>query len=207
MKIKKIKTPKYENDSYLLKIKDFYLSKEKISNLIDNDKYLNIKYKKFKNKDISKIGFEDFIKERGSLRFFNNIENLCGSIYTYSVEERNGMLYNQIISTIKEILKNNPNSRKVALRIANSLGDYKKAEYGEIDVSCLNMIYFLKNKVNIVFRASDIKNELYYDIITIYWFFINPIYGDIPINLEIYSSTAQNVEFLNNLTEKLIKEI
>ncbi|MFW6225915.1 MAG: hypothetical protein ACOC3V_03065, partial [bacterium] len=66
---------------------------------------------------------------------------------------------------------------------------------------------YLKNKVNLIFRSSDIKYELYTDIITLYSYFIKPIYGNVPIDIEIYGSTGQNIDYFQNLLEKIYEVI
>jgi len=60
-----------------------------------------------------------------------------------------------------------------------------------------------------VFRASDVKDELIYDVLTLYSFFIVPV-TNAPVCLSIYSTTAQNIDsfddFLGYLG-KVTKEI
>ena len=46
MNINILKKPWFENDSYLLEIKEFSLSTSKINELINQDSYLELKYKK-----------------------------------------------------------------------------------------------------------------------------------------------------------------
>lgn len=200
MKIKINKKPTFENDSYFFTIKNFKFNINKIKDL-----YVLLKLEKFKNKDISKEGFENFLKERGSLRFFNSLSSLDGSIYTYSVEKRNNLTYENILKIVKETLNKNKFSRKVVVRMVNPLDEYIKSENGCFDTSCLNLIHYLDKKVVLVFRASDIKYELFADIITLYEFFIKPIYGDKKIDIEIFSSTGQNIKFLKKLIYNLRK--
>jgi hypothetical protein len=69
------------------------------------------------------------------------------------------------------------NNRRCFLRIANNFNRYYLSEKNNFDVSCLAAIHYYQNKPRIIFRASDIKNELYTDIITIYNFFIKPVYN------------------------------
>jgi len=192
------KKPQFEDDSYLITIKNFSLD---LTKKFDN--YTELKRNKFRNMDTSKDGLKPFLEDRGSLRMFDSIDSLVGSIYTYAVQERhNGITYEHAINYIKEIFEKNPNSRRAVLRIANSISDYRKAELEGYDVSCLNLIHYLRNQVNLVFRSSDIKHELYTDIVTIYEFFIEPIYGSTPINIQIYGSTGQNIDELDNLIKK-----
>ena len=95
--------------------------------------------------------------------------------------------------------------------------------YGDsIDVSCLSNIHYLKlgtkaePTINLIFRASDIKHELFPDIILVYWFFIKPVFKDRSVNLNVFASTSQNIDafkhtlhilhnVISNTTEKLHK--
>lgn len=203
MNINIIKKPEFENDSYLLEIKDFSLSELQINSLLEQDDYLKLKYTKFKNADVSKEGFEPFLKKRGSLRFFNDIERLYGSIYTFAVEDRHFATYQQVLQMVRDIFVKNPNSRKAVVRMANDIHEYRQAELKTYDVSCLNIIHYLNGQVNLMFRSSDIEYELYYDIITLYVFFMMPIYGHDNINIQIYGSTGQNVDQLQNIVKKV----
>lgn len=198
MHIDIIKRPHFEDDSYLFNIENF-----SIKNFPIDDGYLNLKIKKFLEKDISKNGFEKFLKERGSLRFFDKIDDLGGSIYTYSVQERNGISYDEVISIVKEMIEKHPQTRRALVRIANSIVDYKKAEDIGYDVSCLSTIHYKDNRVTLSFRSSDIEYELFTDIITLYKFFIQPVYGINPIGLEIFGSTGQKVHYFDKLIKKI----
>jgi len=200
MKSKVDKRPEFENDSYLINMSNFFLY-EKIY-----DDYTELKLKKFKEKDISKDGFDLFIKGKGSFRKFEEISNLEGSIYTKSVEERNNDSYENVIADVKNILKTNESSRKAVVRIANKISDYETSELETKDVSCLNLIHYLKNKVSFVFRSSDIKNELFTDLVTLYEYFIVPVYGRVFIDIEVYGSTGQNISYLDEVLKQLENE-
>lgn len=193
------KTPEYENDSYLFTIKDFIMKNFNVN------PYISLKREKFRNKDISKNGFDEFILERGSLRFFDQLENLPGSIYTYSIQDRQNMSYKDVLNTVREIFIKNKDSRRAALSMANPIVEYKKAELEGYDVSCLNLIHYLNNKSNLVFRSSDIEYELLADIVTIYEFFLMPIYGKFPIDIQIFGSTAQKVKCFDSLINQIME--
>ena len=200
-----IKIPVYENDDMLLNINSFWLSNEKLKLILDSDEYLKEKFNKFKNKDINFEGFERF-KDRPSFRNANLNTQLAGSIYTFAVEDRNGLNYEQSLISINSILDNNNKSRKAILRMVNPIWEYERSEhFGKLDVSCLSLIHYYDGDVKLIFRASDIENELFADIITLYWFFIKPIYN--KINITIYASTAQNIEYVHKLKEKINKWI
>jgi len=193
------KAPENENDSYLFTIKDFIMKDFNVN------PYISLKREKFKNKDISKDGFDEFIQERGSLRFFDQLENLPGSIYTYSIQDRQNMSYEDVLNAVREIFIKNRDSRRAVLTMANPIIEYKKAELEGYDVSCLNLIHYLNNKVNLVFRSSDIQYELLADIVTIYEFFLMPIYGHTPIDIQIFGSTSQKVKHFDNFMSQIME--
>ena len=194
-----IKRPDFEDDSYLIEMTNFELSNDQLDTIIDTDRYLTLKCVKFMDQDITPDGFEAF-SDRPSLRNINKSSMLTGSIYTYASAIRNDLAYNQITPMITKMLKQG--SRRAYLRMCNSLNDYHNSMIFGTDVSCLSNIHYLEDRVNLTFRASDVKNELFADIITIYIFFIQSIYKK-PIKLSIFASTAQNIDSFDNLVKQL----
>ena len=195
-----IKRPYEENDDFLIMIDEFYINEAKKI----NDPYIDLKMNKFFDKDISKEGFEDF-KDRLSLRNMDNLKDLRGSIYTFSVEERNSIPISQILLQVKELLS--VGSRRAVVRMANPISEYYRSQVkSNLDVSCLSMIHYLKNQVRLVFRACDVRDETFADIVTIWWHFLKPIYRN-PISLKIYGSTTQNHEYFDLLIENIQKKI
>lgn len=198
------KNPSIEDDYFMFTIGNFIISDSRLKELKENDPYLALKSNKFCNLDMDKGGFEKF-KDRPSFRNFDNIGKLNGTIYTYTVEEKNGVNYHEAIEMIRNMIFSDYGTRRCLLRIANSIKEYYNSSKFNLDVSCLSMIhYFAKedNNVRLVFRASDIKNELFVDIITIYEFFIKPIFHT-EINLTVFASTGQNIEEFENVINKL----
>jgi hypothetical protein len=175
-----IKKPKYENDSYL-----FQIYSNEILNF-ETDDYTKQKLIAFKNKNIDKSNFYNY--DKPSLKNLHLIKDLSGSIYTYTIEAKNNLSYENII----DIIKNNihKDNRRLLIRVNNSLEEYLTKNN---DVSCLSLIHYMPEKVRLIFRASDIKNELKTDLITIYHFFVLPIYLNKNILIEVYASTAQNI--------------
>ena len=202
------KYPCFENDDALYSIKGVSFSNEEIKIMEERNPYLKLKQEKFKNKDISKDGFEPFIY-KPSLRNFETIKDLRASIYTYVVEQRNnGIKYEDILQEVKNILEYNPNSRKAILRFSNDISEYHASEiYSELDVTCLAFIHYHKDEVKLVFRAHDIKEEGFSDFINIYTYFIKPIYGENPVTIKFYLSTTQNVDFFENYLRELRRDI
>jgi hypothetical protein len=58
----------------------------------------------------------------------------------------------------------------------------------------------------LVFRASDVTNELVPDILTINEYFLKPVYGDKEYQISIYSSSAQNTSGWSD-TVSLLQEL
>ena len=170
----------------------------------EKDSYLKLKQEKFKNRDISKDGFESFIY-KPSLRNFETIKDLRASIYTYVVEQRNnGIMYESIIQDIKNALNKNSKSRKFVLRFCNDITEYIASElFQELDVTCLSFIHYHENEVKLIFRAHDIKEEGLSDFINVYTFFIKPIYGTKPVDVKFYLSTTQNVDYFEEYLKQL----
>lgn len=202
--IKILKAPEFENDSYLIRLENFTINNALMEKLLKSDKYLLLKFNKFKNEDISKSGFEDF-KDRLSLRNIESLESLEGSIYTYKVGKENSKTYDQIITDIRYTFIKHPDTRRLMLRVANDFDEYNRSIEEGLDVSCLNLIHYMKNNAKLIFRASDILNELQVDITTIYEFFLRPVYKK-PITIEIFSSTSQNIDSFEKKIEEM-KEI
>lgn len=81
------------------------------------------------------------------------------------------------------------------LRLANPLIDYfDSTTNSAVDVTCLNLIHYTHDGARMIFRASDVKNELVPDILTVNKHFIKPVYGDLPYKISVFSSTAQNID-------------
>lgn len=196
MNIEIIKKPKKENDYMLFNIKNFFISKNKIKKICKKNNYIKTKIQAFNNKNINKNLFSDF-KKRPSFKNFEKINDLRGTIYTYSCEEKNDMKYERIINKIKKIVKTS--SRRGLIRIADTFKDYYESNK---NVSCLNLIHYYKDSMRLVFRASDIKNELYEDLITISNSFILPVYNK-RIDLTIFASTCQNIEYFNETLKRI----
>jgi len=199
MKIDIIKPPQFENDSYLISIKNIqdFINLD-LSKL---DEYTKFKLHKFAEEDISLDGWEKFANTRPTMMNLSSKTDLAGSIYTYAAAQRNAPYkYKDIINNVRQLLEQG--SRRTSVRIANSFPEYYDSEnVNNEDVSCLNLIHYLKDSVKLIFRASDIQHELYTDIITIWKFFIEPIYHTNPTNVEIYACCAQNVQHLEELLE------
>lgn len=193
------KRPLVENDSYLIKIIKMDLDDKKISNLLQNDEYLKLKFSKFLYFDTSTKGFEKF--DKPSLKNLERTTKLSGSIYTFTTGERNNLDFDTSIDGVKYLLEKG--SRRAVIRFLNPLNEYFISEnLKAIDVSCLAYIQYMKDQASIIFRASDIKHELFVDIITLYRFFIKTVYSE-PINIEIFASTAQNCSYMGEFLKKL----
>lgn len=200
-----VKQPRFVDDDILFNVKGFYISQKSIDELIEKDPYAKWKLTKFKSKDVSK-NISPNLANRPSLRDLNRFNDIAGSIYTKAVEDRNnGMDYEEIIKVIKRRLESDPHSRRTVIRMMNSFAELQASEITGLNVSCLSSIQYMKFNdrlsVKIVFRASDLEYELFYDLVSIYWFFIRPIceYCDITF----YSTTTQNMGQLDITLDKI----
>ncbi len=201
MEIEAVYVPMFENDMFLLKIPQFSLNNEDFEKLKFADEYLYVKSRAFSDQNIKKETFGHF-KDRPSFRNFEKLNKLEGTIYTYAVEDRNGIGYNQAIYLIKNMMKINPSTKRCVLRIANSFPDYYLSEISGKDVSCLSIVHYKRDSVCLMFRASDVANELFIDLITIYEFFIKPV-TELPIDIEIFSSSGQNINKFDDFVKQV----
>lgn len=184
--MKVYKFPTFEDDSYMFVLEQ---GDELIEiSLFDLD-YYNVKREAFTMRDNRKSNFSDFsdFVRKPSMRMFDQVEDLSGTIYTYTCEEKNNMSYREIISAVKE---NYSKSRRCNINFADTLLDYLDSTY---NTSCLNAIHYYKDNVTLYFRASDIKNELLIDLYLIKEFFIDPV-GKFK-TITVVASTAQNIEY------------
>lgn len=207
-----IKFPIHEDDDYL--IKHNYFKIDQYEKYIDLDPYTKLKSEQFAKFDASKqIWLEsDFVKDRPALRNINQVDNMSGSIYTVTCALRNidtihcynhinfKAHYENCINNIKQMLSIRPKSRRIFMRMANSLDEYAASElrYTSIDTTCLAAIHYMEDSFKLIFRASDLENELLPDILTIYKYFIVPVYDVKPLTMTIYSSTSQNISHFSD---------
>ena len=174
------KKPEFEDDSY-------YFVLEKNDVLVEplEIEYLNRKREAFDCNRIDKEFMFSFL-DRPSFTGVELQYDLVGTIYTKSAEEKNNMHIDRIIKSVKD---NKDKSRRCVITIADTLKDYLD---DSINTSCLNIIHYHKDVVKLFFRASDMTNELLYDIYLIKEFFIDPVYKN-DVDIHIISSTAQNI--------------
>jgi hypothetical protein len=218
-----VKMPEYNDDDYLIKYPGFVI--EQYDRYIDLDPYTSLKSKQFANFDMDpQIWLESPFLDRPALRNLNESSDMSGSIYTATCGLRNIdtiYYYNHInfkahyencIDMVKRMLEYKSNSRRIFMRMANSLQQYAESELTKsvIDTTCLIGIHYMKDSFKLIFRASDVQNEIIPDILTIYKYFIVPVYDVRPLDLTIYASTAQNVgyfyKFIDNF-QKMVKGI
>lgn len=191
-----VKIPIHENDDYLIRInvKDIP-SKEVLRCSLDEKlfSYYEKKLNAFANKETSPHIFAEFTSDRPSLNSLSSLSSLDSTIYTVACEKQNGISHHDLMNLVKSHLAKNPDTRRCMLRMANSYEEYFNSEMNQpSDVTCLNLIHYFKDKPRLIFRASDVGNELLVDILTIVEFFIKPVYGDKDVELSIYASTCQN---------------
>ena len=191
------KKPKYEGDMALFTLVDFHYP-ELIKQFPD-DAYMRTKYFKFLTGDIKTDGWDKF-KDRPALRNLDKLADLRGSIYTTTCMIRNGMGYEQMIMKAQTAKQTN----RCVFLFANNFSEYCESTklHSDLDVSCLNLIHYNKDNVQIVFRASDMKNEFMTDFVTIYDFFIKPVYNR-KVLISFFMSTVQNCISFDENMERL----
>lgn len=195
-----------ENDMCLVR---FYgIVSDRILSLNIKDKYLSEKISMFEKQDIDPARLEKFKDNRSSLRNIEDIKKLDGSIYTRTVSDENSMQYGKIIENIRSALNSDKLSssknRRIILRIVNSFSKYNASlSDSSLDVSCLALIHYYDDCPRIMFRASDIENEIIPDMVTIMRFFIQPVYGSQKIKLAYFSSTCQNISKFSSKMQEL----
>lgn len=193
-----VKKPEFENDDYLIRLNVTNLpwgeeAVEKLKSLSsDLAAYYETKRNAFLSHDIRPNIFANFADTRPSLRSLSKLPSLKSTIYTVACEKQNNVNYPFLIHEIKNHLAKFPDTRRCVVRFANPFNEYSDSELlTPGDVTCLNLIHYFKNSPRLVFRASDVENELLIDILTITEFFIKSVYTNQQINLSVYSSTCQ----------------
>lgn len=176
------KEPKFENDSFMMVIEE-----NDLFALVgmDDVPYFAAKDLMFDNKYVQKHFLKKFA-DRPSLRDFESIDDLRGTVYTHTCEGKNRLDYKHIIKYCKRYYKQ---SRRCAINFADTLSDYLLTNK---NTSCLNSIHYCGDNVTLYFRASDIKNELLIDLHLIHSYFIKPV-GNFK-TITVFASTAQNIE-------------
>ena len=208
MKMITVKKPEFENDDYLIRldVTNIPLGEEAIRRLKnlspDVAAYYDTKRNAFASHNIKPSIFAEFAESRPSLRSLMKLPSLRSTIYTVACEKHNNVNYTFLLEEIKKHLTKKPDTRRCVVRFANPFTEYSDSEMlSPQDVTCLNLIHYFKDSPRLVFRASDVENELLIDILTITEFFIKPIYSKQQINLSVYSSTCQNHEKWQNFID------
>jgi hypothetical protein len=208
--LKIIKSPQFENDDYLIRISGHSLKlgngASKVLSSVDEKlaRYYEKKRFVFAEKESNPSHFKDFIDDRPSLRSLLELKELDSTVYTIAAEKQNDASYEFLMSCIKNHLDSRPNTRRCLLRFANSLPTYSLSEVSKPkDVTCLSFIHYFSNEPRLVFRASDVGNELITDILTISEFFLRSVYEEKEYEISIYSSTAQNISSWDNIMNTL----
>jgi hypothetical protein len=206
-----LKRPEFENDDYLLRLSldEIPTGQRAVDSLKGFDPvladYYVVKRQAFLEKNTDPQVFLPFVGSRPSLRALTQLRKLESTVYTVACEKANGLKHGEIIKCVKLHLQEKPDTRRCVVRFANSFDDYLYSElYNPADVTCLNLIHYLKDGVKLVFRASDVKNELFVDLLTIKEFFLEPVYGALDVQLSVYASTAQGVEYWDKFV-KMVK--
>lgn len=202
--------PEFENDDYLIRISghSLKLGNDASTVLSTVDEKLAQYYTKkrfvFAERETNPTHFKDFTDDRPSLRGLLELKELDSTVYTVAAEKQNDASYEFLMSCIKNHLNARPTTRRCLLRFSNSLPAYSFSEISSPkDVTCLSFIHYFSKEPRLVFRASDVGNELITDILTILEFFLAPIYEEKEYEISIYSSTAQNISSWDSIMNTL----
>lgn len=180
--MKTIKPPYFEDDSYYFIIEKH----EQLAQVsVDDTPYLVAKQTAFAEQNISKDQFEPYF-DRPSFRGIDEIFDLSGTIYTWSAYVKNDASLSILLHNIR---RHKDFSRRCVIRMADTLVDFLDPT---INTSCLSLIHYFQDSVKLIFRASDMKNELLIDLHTIKEFFIDPVFENSP-EIHVIASTAQNI--------------
>lgn len=207
-----LKQPEFENDDYLIRLDASKIptSDRAVDFLKKVDpssvEYYQAKRQAFRSQNMSPDVFERFVEGKPSLRSLSELPFLDSTIYTVACEKENGLYYHDLLDSVKKHLASKPGTRRCVIRLVNSFDKYFNSELtSPADVTCLSFIHYLQSGPKLVFRASDVKNELLVDILTVYEFFVQPVYNSNFKNLQlsVYSSTAQNVSSWDNFVGSL----
>ena len=201
------KSPSYDGDDYLFRFRGSELPRPDSVKLRNPsaDAYLQTKRDAFRTKNTNPDQFLSYTEKRPSLRSLCDLDTLDATIYTVACERANGVDWETCISSVKKMLKKSPSTRRALLRIANPIVEYAGSINAPKDVTCLSMIHFLDHSCKLVFRASDVENELIPDLLTINEFFLLPIYGEKVYDITVYSSTAQGISHFCDTMDKLTR--
>lgn len=191
--MKKIKLPYFEDDSYYFIIEKH----EQLADVDVNDiPYLHAKQNAFAEQDPGKSQLEPYF-DRPSFRGVDENSDLSGTIYTWSAYCKNDAPLPILLHKVRQ---HKNYSRRCVIRMADSLIDFLDTK---VNTSCLSLIHYFQDSVKLVFRASDMTNELLIDLHTIKEFFIDPVYENSP-EIHVIALTAQNInkdfnEFIKTL--------
>lgn len=187
-----IKQPKFEDDSYYFVLN----SGDELADVVV-DGYLQAKRQAWLECDPGKSTMGIYL-DRPSFGA-DRAPDIRGSVYTKSIEDKNdGMHYKRVMELCRHLKSAN---RRCVVRLADSFGDYQDFNRVAVSTSCLNIMHFYKDRVTLFFRASDIRNELLYDLHLIREFFIDNVFNVKEyFEIHVIASTAQNTDMnLNNL--------
>lgn len=200
-----VKRPEFEGDDYLFSITGNTLPTGEFTTLeckVDT-RYLHTKRAAFELKNTTPSVFDAYVNDRPSLRSLNKFEELDATIYTIACERANGKNYEECIDDVKSILASSTSTRRGVLRFANPVSEYAESVVAPRDVTCLSMIHYLEDHCKLIFRASDVKNEIIIDLLTINEFFVAPVYNEKTYRIVVYASTAQGIEHFDKMTNEL----
>lgn len=202
-----IKGPEFEGDSFLIRLKDFRVGS--VEGLPDTDvSYYRTKLKMFEEEDVFGTDLDRFALDRPSLRSLSDWRAsgfmLDSTNYAVAATRQNGVSVKNLLADYSNRLANEPTCRRCVLRLANPGAQYLASTIEHLDVSCTLAMHFLSDRTSIVMRASDVLNELVPDLLLARDFFVRRVFpGAERVDVEVYASTAQNIDAWDDTMSKL----
>lgn len=202
-----IKRPGFEGDSFLIRLKDFKVGS--VEGLPDNDiSYYQTKLKMFEEEDVFGADLDRFAPDRPSLRSLSDWRNsgfvLDSTNYAVAATQQNGISVKNLLACYSNRLAREPSCRRCVLRLANPGSQYLASTVESLDVSCTLAMHFLSDRTSIVMRASDVRNELVPDLLLARDFFVCQVFPGVElVDIEVYASTAQNIDAWSDVMDKL----
>jgi hypothetical protein len=198
-----VKRPSFEGDSFLVKLVGFKKGVKGSVSSYDWAYFLR-KLWMFENRITDATHLQEFTSDRPSLRFSGST-SLTSTNYAIAAEYQNSVEdVDELLASFAERLEESPGCRRCVLRLANPGYVYMHSTEHPVDVSCTLAMHFTSDKASIQMRASDVANELIPDLLLARDFFVHKVFPTKPsVDVELYSSTAQNVSDWDRVIETL----
>lgn len=203
-----IKAPAFEGDSFLISLRGFRVGALDVPE-VDRAYYMT-KLRMFEERDLDPDNLTPYAKERPSLRTLESWRNLgiklTSTNYAYAADVHNNRDVETLLAGFARRLGDAPDCRRCVLRLANPGLTYLGSTVSPEDVSCTLAMHFTSGKTSVMMRASDVRNELVPDLLLARDFFASRVFlGQFTVDIEVFASTAQNIDAWENTMSVLEK--